>query len=246
MPSVMNFAGAAAADIRMLNDRNLRRFLILHGHRDDVLPLKALFRVVQRMQVGRHREADAHHPDALAFFIHHLEHDFHPFALLAHEIADALAVFAEVQRTGGVAVNPHLAFDAAAIDVIGLSQFPLFVDPDFWDDKNGNALRARGVAFDSGQNGVNDVFGQIMVAGGNEAFRAGDGIRSIRVFLGGGFQSTDIGAGTGFRQAHGSAPYTRVHFFQDDVAQGVLEEVFHQAGRAVRETRVHQKRLIAG
>ena len=83
-----------------------------------------------------------------------------------------------------VAVDAHFAFDIAALHVVGFSQFALFIDADLGNHKDGDALRSFRIAFDAGQHRVDDILGQVMVAGGNEALGAGDGVGTICILLG--------------------------------------------------------------
>ena len=175
-----------------------------------------------------------------------MEHDRHTLTFFTHQITDALIVRTEVQCTGGVAVDTHFAFDIAALHIIGFSEFALFIESDFGNHENGNALCSLGVAFDSGQNRMDDVRGQIMVAGGNEALGADDGVGAISILFGGCLQSSDVRTGARLRQTHRSRPFAGVHFFQNDVAQRMLEEIFHQSCTTVGKTGIHNKSLIAG
>ena len=151
---------------------------------------------------------------------------------------------AEVQCAGGVAVDAHLAFDVAALHVVRFTQFALLIDADLGNDENGNALGAGGIAFDPGQDRVNDVLGQVMVAGGNEAFGTGDGVSAVGVLFGCGLEDTHVGTRARLGQAHGAGPYAGVHLLQNDIAQGVLEEIFHQTRCAVGQTGIHEKGLV--
>ncbi len=104
-----------------------------------------------------------------------------------------LPVFTEVQGAGRIAVNTHLVFDSARIDVIGFSQAAVRVYADFGDEEDGDSLGSGRIAFDPGQNGMYDIFRQVMVSGGYETLGACNGIGPIRIGPGRGFQGADVG-----------------------------------------------------
>ncbi len=235
-----------SADVRMLNDSYLRRVFNLHSHGNNVLTLESHLGIIQSMQIRRHGQRSAHHADALTLFVHHVEHDRHTLTFFAHQVTEALVVGTEVQCTGGVAVDTHLAFDAAALNIVRFSQFALLIESDFGNHENGNALCSFGIAFDSGQNGVNNVRGQIMISGGDETLCADDGVSSVAIVFSSGLQRADVGTRARLSQTHRSGPFACIHFFQKDITQRMLEEILHQSCRAMGKTGIHNESLIAG
>ena len=228
----------------MLNNRHCLCIRIFQCHGNDVRALDALLGVVERMQVSRHGQGHTHHSHALSFFVHHLEHDLHTIALFTHEITDAFSVGAEVQSTGGVAVDTHFAFDVAALHIVGFSQFALFIETDLGNHKDGNSLRAGRVTFDAGQHRMNNILCQVMISGRNETLGANDGISTVSIPFSCSFQDAQVRPRTRFGQAHCASPLAGEHLFDDNVTQGVFEVIFHQPCRAMAQTGIHEKRLI--
>ncbi len=148
----------------MINDRYGGSILNFHRHRDNVTSLDSLFAIIKSMKVRRGCKRRTDHADGLAFFIHHVKHNRHSLALFTHHIADTFAVIAEIKGTGGAAVNAHFAFDTAAIYIVRFSEFAFFIESDFGNHENGNAPRSFRIAFDSGQNRMNNIRGQILIA----------------------------------------------------------------------------------
>ncbi|MNN32048.1 hypothetical protein D3C81_1457600 [compost metagenome] len=70
--------------------------------------LWSLTRVFQRIQVAGVTQHHRAHANADARLVHHLEHAGQALVRLADQVADALAVVAEVQRGGGGAAPAHL------------------------------------------------------------------------------------------------------------------------------------------
>ncbi len=112
------------------------------------------------------------------------------------------------------------------------------------NDENRDAFGSARIAFDARQNRVDDVFGQIMIAGRDEALGAGDRERAVRVSLGLALERADIRTGARLGQTHGAAPHARKHFLKNGLAQRVLEEVLNQPCGAMGETRVHDEGLV--
>ncbi|MDT4872295.1 hypothetical protein FQZ97_1074710 [compost metagenome] len=76
---------------------------------------------------------------------------------LAHQIADAVAIIAEVQRRGGGAAVAHLVEQAGQDHVVALAQRAVFVDQELGHDEQRDALHpGRGVR-QLGQDHVHDV-----------------------------------------------------------------------------------------
>ncbi len=116
--------------------------------------------------------AEALHADVETGVVHHVEHDLHPFPLLAEEFADAFSVVAEIQRAGGRSLDAHLVLDVAGMDVVEFAEAAVGVHPVLGNDEDGDAARAGRISFDPGQDRMDDVFGEIMIPAGDEAFRS--------------------------------------------------------------------------
>src|SRR5690606_17103079 len=76
----------------------------------------------------------------------------------------------------------------------------------FGDDEQGDAFGALGSIRQAGQHDMHDVFGQVVVAGGNKDLGSGDFIGTIGLGDGTGFDLAQVGAALGLGQAHGAGP----------------------------------------
>ncbi len=79
-------------------------------------------------------------------------------------------------------MNAHLLFDAGANDIVGCSQTSVVVDPYFRGQKQGNAGSSSRRSLDPGQNRMNDVLHQVMLAAGDKYLVSGKGIRAVISF----------------------------------------------------------------
>ena len=151
-------------------------------------------------------------------FVHHLEHDFHALAFLAQQPADALVVVAKGQRAGGRALDAHFVLDTGSGHIVAFADRAIRIHKEFGNDKNGDAGRSRRIAVDSRQHGVNDVFIQVVVAGGDENFRAGDFVSAVRLLDGSWFSARrrrnrhPVRSDTSCRPT-GRKPFSRHRFF---------------------------------
>src|SRR5690606_27618374 len=91
----------------------------------------------------------------------------------------------------------------------------------------------------TGQYDVDDVIGHVVFTGRDEDFAASNGIRTVSVRLGFGFQDTQVRTAMGFGQTHGTGPLTRHQLAQVDVFLFVSTVQFDGVHRAVGQTRVH-------
>ena len=74
--------------------------------------------------------------------------------------------------TGGVAVNSHLLFKAVAIDAVPLARLAVGVGQELRDDEQGNTANPLRRALDAGQDQVDNVLGEVVLAAGNPDLRA--------------------------------------------------------------------------
>jgi hypothetical protein len=200
-----------AAHVGMVDDRHPGGVGVFHLA--DIHPLNSFLGVFQGIQVSQVPQGESLQAHAQAGFIHHLEHELNPLALLPQDVAVAFPFIPEVQGGGRRAFQPHLVFDAAAIDIVGFSQGAVRVDADLGDDEEAQALDSRGSVFRAGQDGVDDIGRQVVVARGDEDLRALDQIM-ISLLLGRAFRVPHGASGLGFGKAHGPGPLPGVHLFQ--------------------------------
>ena len=104
-------------------------------------------------------------------------------------------------------MDAHLLFEAAAIDGVALTEAAIFVDQEFRHEEQGDALDAFRAAFDAGENKVNDVFGEILLAAGNPDLLAGDLVAAIRLGNGLGLDEAKVRAAMRLGQVHGAGPF---------------------------------------
>ena len=111
-----------------------------------------------------------HHPHTLVFF--------------SQQQSPAISLAAKGHLAGGAAVDPHFLLDSRADDIVGAAQTAVVIDPDFGDQEKGYTCGALRRPFNSGQNRMNDVFRQVMIARCDEDFIAAQGISAVRIFDG--------------------------------------------------------------
>ena len=75
-------------------------------------------------------------------------------------------------------------------------------------------LRALRRAFDARQDEVDDVLGEVVLAGRDEDLRAGDGVGAVAVRRGLGLDQAEIGAAMRLGQVHGAGPAALDHLRQ--------------------------------
>ncbi len=96
------------------------------------------------------------------------------FWLAADEDAAAPVVLAEVEHGGRRGPMPSLCSIDAVTTSFGAPSEPSSFDPDLRHDEQRHALGAGGRAFDAREHQVDDVLGQVVVAGRDPALGAAD------------------------------------------------------------------------
>ena len=127
--------------------------------------------------------------------------------------------------------------------IIPGAQRAIIVDPELGHQEEGNAggpfFGARGL----GQHQVDNVFRQVMVSGGDEAFRTCELILAGSV---GGkclaLNRADLGACARFGQAHGTAPFTGYHLGHEQVLLLLGAIFLEHRDSTLGETPVHDDR----
>ena len=111
------------------------------------------------------------------------------------------------------------------------------VDQEFRDQKQRNALGARGRIGQSRQHEMHDVIGHVVVAIGDEDFCALDAIAAVGGALGAGAQRADVGARLRLGELHGAGPFAGHQLFQIDLLQLVAAMGVERLDRAQRQQR---------
>ena len=114
---------------------------------------------------------------------------------------------------------------------------PSAIDQEFWNQKQRNALGARGRIGQAGQHEMHDVIGHVVVAIGDEDLRALDAIAAVVSALGAGAQRADIGAGLRLGELHGAGPFARHQFLQIDFFQLLAAMGVERLDRGERQQR---------
>ena len=138
-------------------------------------------------------------------------------------------------------MDAHLFFDRAAGNPVARSDGAVLRRQEFRDDEKRNSLGALGRALDAGEHEMDDVLGQIVLAGGNENLGAGDFVGAVRLRHRAGAHKTEIGAALRLGQVHRAGPLAADELGQVErllLGGGVGED---RRGRALREARIHGK-----
>ena len=76
-------------------------------------------------------------------------------------------------------MNAHLVLDRAADDAVARAERAIGVGQELRHEEQRDALDARRRAFDAGEHEMDDVVGEIVLAGGDEDLLAGDGVGAV-------------------------------------------------------------------
>ena len=149
--------------------------------------------------------------DAEARAVHHHEHRGKAAMLLADQPALGAVV---VEDGGRVAVDAHLVLDRAADDAVALAGRAVGVRQELRHDEQRNALDARRRALDAGEHEMDDVVGEVVLAGGDEDLLPGDGVGAVRLRDGLRLDEPEIGAAMRLGQVHRAGPLAGRHLRQ--------------------------------
>ena len=114
-----------------------------------------------------------------------------------------------VHHAGGVAVDAHLVLDRAAGDAVALAERAVRVDEELRHDEERDALGALRRALDAGEHEMDDVLGEVVLAGRDEDLGAGDRVGAVAVRHGLGLEKTEIGAAMRLGEVHRAGPCAR-------------------------------------
>ncbi|MNH18517.1 hypothetical protein D3C79_782210 [compost metagenome] len=169
--------------------------------------LQTVLGIARSILVGGLCTADALEANRQALVVHHGKHCRQPAVGFAYQVTGG---FVEVHHAGGRGLDAHLVFNGAAVRRIARAEAAIGIDQELRYQKQRNALGpGRGVG-QLGQDQVDDVFGQVLLAAGDEDLGATDAITAISVGFGFGANDAQIGTGMWFGQAHGAGPLTAV------------------------------------
>ena len=172
--------------------------------------LQAFLGVDGGVLVGDFGDAEPLDADAEAGRIHHREHV--PHALVRQPDQPARCLL-EIDHRGRRRLDPHLVLDRAAGHPVagpGNGLAVLFLGQEFGHQEQRNAPDALRRIGQTGEHQMENVLGQIVLAGGDEYLGAGDPVGPVAtnlvIGLGLGADETQIGAALGLGQAHRPGP----------------------------------------
>ena len=152
----------------------------------------------------------------------------------------------EIQHAGGRRLDAHLVFNGAHRHTVPVAGGAGIRGEILWHQEQGDPLgTARGIG-ELRQHEVHNVLGQVMVAGRDEDFRAGNPIGTIAVGHRFGVNHAEIGAGMRFGEAHRPAPGPVNQFREEPVLEGIRPVAQQGTDRAMGEPRVHAEGEIGG
>ena len=173
--------------------------------------LEALGGIGQGLLVGALRQGQPLEPDREAGVVHHGEHVAHPVALLPDEPADGPVGLAVAEHTGGTGVDAELVLQRHAGDVIALPQLTAGAHQVLGYQEHGDAPGAGGRVGGAGQDEVDDVVGQIVLAVGDEDLLTPDPVGAVTHGLGPTGEGPHIRPGLRLGQVHGASPLAGEH-----------------------------------
>ena len=100
------------------------------------------------------------------------------------------------------------------MNIVAFAQAAIGIDQELRHDEQRNALHARRGVGGAGQNQMDDVFHQFMVAIGDENLLAGNPVSAVAHRFGTGAQCVEIGSGLRLGQVHGAHPCAGHQFFE--------------------------------
>ena len=191
----------------------------------------------QRLLIGAVGDADALEADAEPGLVHHREHAAHALVFLADQVADRAALIAHGHGAGRRGMHAELVLDAAGVDVVARAERAVGIDQEFRNQKQRNALGARGRIGQSRQHEMHDVVAHVVLAIGDEDLGALDAIAAVGRALGAGAQRADVGAGLRLGELHGAGPFAGDQLRQIDLLQLVAAMGLERLDRAQRQQR---------
>ena len=134
--------------------------------------------------------------------VHHGEHAGHALVFLADEEAHRAAVVAVDHGAGGRGMNAELVLDRMRAHIVAPA-----VRHHLGHQEQRDALGAGWRIGQTREHEMNDVVGQIVLAIGDENFRAGEAIGPVSGTFGLAAQRADVGAGLRLGELHGAHPF---------------------------------------
>mmetsp|Transcript_28953 Transcript_28953/g.87653 ORF Transcript_28953/g.87653 Transcript_28953/m.87653 type:complete len:498 (+) Transcript_28953:29-1522(+) len=195
-------------DIRVLDDRHHRRARVAAERR---AALRALPRVLQRVEVAREGGAHAAEPDLEAELVHHDEHAMQPLVRLADKVAGGATRRLAKQQLARVDARrlPHLMVKPSQPDVVALAERDALLaerERMLRDEEEGDALGAGGRPRQLGEHHVHDGASKVVFRGGDPHLVSADLVRAVGLRVRRRADVRQRRASVRLGEAHGTAP----------------------------------------
>ena len=197
------------AHVRVDDDRIGRAVRVLRSGQRTAL--QAVLGKLDGGLIGGRADGQALQAGAEAGLVHDHEHVVHATAFLTDQPPLGAVVLHDRSR---IAVDAHLVLEAGAFEAVALADRTVLVDEEFRHDEQGQTLDARHRAFDAGQHRVDDVVGEVVLAGRDPDLLAGDRIAAVAVRHSLGADHAQIGAAVRLGQVHRAGPFAGRHLRQ--------------------------------
>ena len=162
----------------------------------------------ERLLVGALGDGEAFDPDAEPGHVHHREHVLEAAILLADQRADGPRPVAEGEHGGGAAVDAELVLERDAAHVVVAAGRAARIGQELGHDEQRDALHPLGGIGRPGQDQVDDVGRQVVIAVGDEDLLPGDEV-VVAAADGARLDRGQVRAGLRLGQAHGAGPFAR-------------------------------------
>ena len=151
-----------------------------------------------------------------------------------------------IEDRGRIAVNAHLVLDRAAHDAVAFADAAIGARQELRHEEERDALRARRRPLDACEDEMNDVVGQVVLAGRDENFLTRDGVGAVRLRDGLRLDEPEIGAAMRFGQVHRAGPLADRQLGQITRFQVVIAVRHQRRDGAAGEARIHREGDIGG
>ena len=210
--------------------------------------LRALPGIAQAFSVARQPQTGRAEADTNARFVHHVEHVGQPLSRFPDQLAFAAVVLTECEDGVGGAAVAHFMVQADQPYVVGGADLSGRIGAPLGHDEDRDALGACRCAFDAGEDEVDDVVAEFVIACGNPHLLTAQ-LVATGLIRDRGRRGADIGearACVRFGEAHGAEEPTFEHGRQPVrlLLRGCMS--FDQVGCTNRQEGVACRRDVGG
>ena len=198
--------------------------------------LQALPRVGDGVLVADFRETEALHPDAEPRTVHHGEHCAHALVRLADQPATRVL---EVHDACRVRLDAHLVLDRSARHPVRRSGRALVRRQPLRHQEQTDALRPRRRVRQPSEHEVDDVVGEIVLAGRDEDLRPGHEVGAVAGWSGARADHAEVRSGVWLGETHGACPRAVHQLRKETGLELVVAPLLERTDGPVREQRVH-------